>query len=204
MRLLNVITLLATVSLAMVDGDGEGTSAIGPDGEPMDESSQTSELPVKVIQTETGKVLQGTDAPKSGQLEAWLEMNPGYEVAPRSDSEESSSEFEEEDEEEGAKAERKEEIEERKIIDPSGIEEFVADPTDIILSAIQVDDEYSVPTGQTSTASYYGAAHAVIERVEKQSTLLINGTLKHYQVHTHTHIHTHTHTHTHILACNDY
>ncbi|KAJ4942469.1 hypothetical protein JOQ06_012335 [Pogonophryne albipinna] len=165
-----------------VDGDGEGTSAIGPDGEPMDESSQTSELPVKVIQTETGKVLQGTDAPKSGQLEAWLEMNPGYEVAPRSDSEESSSEFEEEDEEEGAKAERKEEIEERKIIDPSGIEEFVADTTDIILSAIQVDDEYSVPTGQTSTASYYGAAHAVIERVEKQSTLLINGTLKHYQV----------------------
>ncbi|XP_034072512.1 probable global transcription activator SNF2L2 isoform X1 [Gymnodraco acuticeps] len=164
-----------------VDGDGEGTSAIGPDGEPMDESSQTSELPVKVIQTETGKVLQGTDAPKSGQLEAWLEMNPGYEVAPRSDSEESSSEFEEEDEEE-AKAERKEEIEERKIIDPSGIEEFVADTTDIILSAIQVDDEYSVPTGQTSTASYYGAAHAVIERVEKQSTLLINGTLKHYQV----------------------
>ncbi|KAL3062457.1 hypothetical protein OYC64_002293 [Pagothenia borchgrevinki] len=165
-----------------VNGDGEGTSAIGPDGEPMDESSQTSELPVKVIQTETGKVLQGTDAPKSGQLEAWLEMNPGYEVAPRSDSEESSSEFEEEDEEEGAKAERKEEIEERKIIDPSGIEEFVADTTDIILSAIQVDDEYSVPTGQTSTASYYGAAHAVIERVEKQSTLLINGTLKHYQV----------------------
>ncbi|KAI9522129.1 putative global transcription activator SNF2L2, partial [Dissostichus eleginoides] len=164
-----------------VDGDGEGTSAIGPDGEPMDDSSQTSELPVKVIQTETGKVLQGTDAPKSGQLEAWLEMNPGYEVAPRSDSEESSSEFEEEDEEEGAKAERKEEIEERKIIDPSEIEEFVADTTDIILSAIQVDDEYSVPTGQTSTASYYGAAHAVIERVEKQSTLLINGTLKHYQ-----------------------
>lgn len=45
--------------------------------QPMDESSQMSELPVKVIQTETGKVLQGTDAPKSSQLEAWLEMNPG-------------------------------------------------------------------------------------------------------------------------------
>lgn len=44
----------------------------------MDESSQMSELPVKVIQTETGKVLQGTDAPKSSQLEAWLEMNPGW------------------------------------------------------------------------------------------------------------------------------
>lgn len=45
-----------------------------------------------------------------------------------------------------------------------------------------VDDEYSVPTGQTSSQSYYGVAHAVIERVEKQSSLLINGMLKHYQV----------------------
>uniref|UniRef100_A0A7N6BFB9 SWI/SNF related, matrix associated, actin dependent regulator of chromatin, subfamily a, member 2 n=1 Tax=Anabas testudineus TaxID=64144 RepID=A0A7N6BFB9_ANATE len=129
-----------------VDGDGEGTSAIGPDGEPMDESSQMSELPVKVIQTETGKVLQGTDAPKSSQLEAWLEMNPGYEVAPRSDSEESGSEFEEE------------------------------------VTKQDVDDEYSVPTGQTSSQSYYGVAHAVIERVEKQSSLLINGMLKQYQI----------------------
>lgn len=46
-----------------------------------------------------------------------------------------------------------------------------------------VDDEYSVPTGHTSSQSYYGVAHAVIERVEKQSSLMINGTLKHYQVH---------------------
>ncbi|KAM8885280.1 putative global transcription activator SNF2L2 isoform 2-T4 [Spinachia spinachia] len=160
-------------------GDGEGTSGIGPDGEPLDESSQMSELPVKVIQTETGKVLQGTDAPKSSQLEAWLEMNPGYEVAPRSDSEESGSEFEEE-EEEGAKAD----AEDEKIIDPNGVEVFVAAANKIIESSKQdVDDEYSVPAGQTSSqSSYYGVAHAVIERVEKQSSLLINGTLKHYQV----------------------
>ncbi|XP_033474870.2 putative global transcription activator SNF2L2 [Epinephelus lanceolatus] len=162
-----------------LDGDGEGPSAIGPDGEPMDESSQMSELPVKVIQTETGKVLQGTDAPKSSQLEAWLEMNPGYEVAPRSDSEESGSEFEEEEEEEGAKPE----TEEKKIIDPNEDEVLGAAAKDIIETAKQdVDDEYSVPTGQTSSQSYYGVAHAVIERVEKQSSLLINGTLKHYQI----------------------
>lgn len=30
--------------------------------------------------------------------------------------------------------------------------------------------------------SYYTVAHAISERVEKQSALLINGTLKHYQV----------------------
>lgn len=45
-----------------------------------------------------------------------------------------------------------------------------------------VDDEYSVPTGQTSSQSYYGVAHAIIERVEKQASLMINGALKHYQV----------------------
>ncbi|XP_023382866.1 transcription activator BRG1-like [Pteropus vampyrus] len=64
--------------------------------QPLDETSQMSDLPVKVIHVESGKILTGTDAPKAGQLEAWLEMNPGYEVAPRSDSEESGSEEEEE------------------------------------------------------------------------------------------------------------
>uniref|UniRef100_A0A3B3DAX5 Probable global transcription activator SNF2L2 n=1 Tax=Oryzias melastigma TaxID=30732 RepID=A0A3B3DAX5_ORYME len=161
-----------------VDGDGEGTSAFGLDGEPIDESSQMSELPVKVIQTETGKVLQGTDAPKSSQLEAWLEMNPGYEVAPRSDSEESGSEFEEEEEDES-----KAETEEKKMMDPSGDGVTVTAAKHIIESAKQdVDDEYSVPTDQTSLQSYYGVAHAVTEKVEKQSTLLINGMLKHYQI----------------------
>uniref|UniRef100_A0A8C6L8T4 SWI/SNF related BAF chromatin remodeling complex subunit ATPase 2 n=1 Tax=Nothobranchius furzeri TaxID=105023 RepID=A0A8C6L8T4_NOTFU len=145
----------------------------------MDESSQMSELPVKVIQTETGKVLQGTDAPKSSQLEAWLEMNPGYEVAPRSDSEESGSEFEEEEEDEMAKAE----TEEKKKRGPNGEEGNVKEAKNIIETAKQdVDDEYSVPTGQTSSQSYYGVAHAVIERVERQSSLLINGTLKQYQI----------------------
>jgi len=55
-----------------------GESALGPDGEPIDESSQMSDLPVKVTHTETGKVLFGPEAPKASQLDAWLEMNPGY------------------------------------------------------------------------------------------------------------------------------
>ncbi|XP_052448173.1 probable global transcription activator SNF2L2 [Carassius gibelio] len=161
-------------------GDAEGMGAIGPDGELIDETSQMSELPVKVIQTETGKVLQGTDAPKSSQLEAWLEMNPGYEVAPRSDSEESGSEFEEEDDEDVVS---RAESEEKKVIDPNSDEVSETAAKHIIESAKQdVDDEYSVQAGETSSQSYYGVAHAVIERVEKQSTLLVNGTLKHYQI----------------------
>uniref|UniRef100_A0A8C5AKB5 SWI/SNF related BAF chromatin remodeling complex subunit ATPase 2 n=1 Tax=Gadus morhua TaxID=8049 RepID=A0A8C5AKB5_GADMO len=149
---------------------GEGTSAIGPDGEPMDESSQMSELPVKVIQTETGKVLQGTEAPKSSQLEAWLEMNPGYEVAPRSDSEDSGSEFEEE-------------VCNLLIKEHLLRKEWKCQTLGHSWSVKQdVDDEYSEPTGEPSSQSYYGVAHAVVERVEKQSTLLVNGSLKHYQV----------------------
>ncbi|XP_076856974.1 putative global transcription activator SNF2L2 isoform X2 [Brachyhypopomus gauderio] len=162
------------------DGDTEGLGIIGPDGEPIDESSQMSELPVKVIQTETGKVLQGTDAPKSSQLEAWLEMNPGYEVAPRSDSEESGSEFEEEDEEEVVS---RAESEEKKVIDPNSDEVSERAAKHIIESAKQdVDDEYSIQADSTSSQSYYGVAHAVIEKVERQSSLLINGTLKQYQI----------------------
>ena len=44
----------------------------------MDESSNMSDVRVKVIQTSTGKVLLGDKAPLSSQLEAWLEMNPGW------------------------------------------------------------------------------------------------------------------------------
>ncbi|KTG33583.1 hypothetical protein cypCar_00028460 [Cyprinus carpio] len=116
-------------------GDAEGMGAIGPDGELIDETSQMSELPVKVIQTETGKVLQGTDAPKSSQLEAWLEMNPGYEVAPRSDSEESGSEFEEEDDEEVAS---RAESEEKKVIDPNSDEVSETAAKHIIEVKIQI------------------------------------------------------------------
>ncbi|KAI1900375.1 hypothetical protein AGOR_G00049310 [Albula goreensis] len=163
-----------------LDENTDGLGTIGPDGEPIDESSQMSELPVKVIQTETGKVLQGTDAPKSSQLEAWLEMNPGYEVAPRSDSEESGSEFEEEDEDEVVS---RPESEEKKIIDPNSDEVSETAAKHIIESAKQdVDDEYNLQAGETSSQSYYGVAHAVTERVEKQSSLLVNGMLKQYQI----------------------
>uniref|UniRef100_A0A1A7YC17 Nucleolin n=1 Tax=Iconisemion striatum TaxID=60296 RepID=A0A1A7YC17_9TELE len=83
----------------MENAEGQ-TPALGPDGEPLDETSQMSDLPVKVIHVDSGNILTGVDAPKAGQLETWLEMNPGYEVAPRSDSEDSEDEEEEEEEEE--------------------------------------------------------------------------------------------------------
>ncbi|XP_038660605.1 probable global transcription activator SNF2L2 isoform X4 [Scyliorhinus canicula] len=157
------------------------SSSLAPDGELLDESSQMSDLPVKVIHVETGKVLQGADAPKAIQLDTWLEMNPGYEVAPRSDTEESGSEYEEEEEDEEAPVAP--DSEEKKIIVPNieDVSDFFA--KQIIECAKQdVDDEYSMRAGMKGSQSYYAVAHAVTERIEKQSTLLINGSLKHYQL----------------------
>lgn len=47
-----------------------------------------------------------------------------------------------------------------------------------------VDDEYSGAAFARGLQSYYSVAHAVTEKVEKQSSLLINGQLKQYQVNT--------------------
>lgn len=45
-----------------------------------------------------------------------------------------------------------------------------------------VDDEYIGAAFARGLQSYYSVAHAVTEKVEKQSSLLINGQLKQYQV----------------------
>lgn len=45
-----------------------------------------------------------------------------------------------------------------------------------------VDDEYGSAAFARGLQSYYAVAHAVTERVDKQSSLLINGQLKQYQV----------------------
>uniref|UniRef100_A0A8D0G8C3 SWI/SNF related BAF chromatin remodeling complex subunit ATPase 2 n=1 Tax=Sphenodon punctatus TaxID=8508 RepID=A0A8D0G8C3_SPHPU len=162
------------------NAEGVG-SGLGPDGEPIDESSQMSDLPVKVTHTETGKVLLGPEAPKASQLDAWLEMNPGYEVAPRSDTEdESDSEYEDEDDDdESSRLDADDKI----VLDPNSEDVSENDAKQIIETAKQdVDDEYSMQYSARGSQSYYTVAHAISERVDKQSSLLINGTLKHYQV----------------------
>ncbi|KAG5853893.1 hypothetical protein ANANG_G00031650 [Anguilla anguilla] len=159
------------------------TPALGPDGEPLDETSQMSDLPVKVIHVDSGKILTGGDAPKAGQLDAWLEMNPGYEVAPRSDSEDSGTEEEEEEEEEQPQPSQAPVEEKKKIPDPDSEDVSEVDVRHIIEHAKQdVDDEYGSAAFARGLQSYYAVAHAVTERVDKQSSLLVNGQLKQYQI----------------------
>ncbi|KAI1884006.1 hypothetical protein AGOR_G00221940 [Albula goreensis] len=168
------------------------TPTLGPDGEPLDETSQMSDLLVKVIHVDSGKILTGIDAPKAGQLEAWLEMNPGYEVAPRSDSEDSGSDEEEvcesfhinSDEDEDQQPQPSSSVEDKKKIpDPDSEDVSEVDARHIIENAKQdVDDEYGNAQFERGLQSYYAVAHAVTERVERQSSLLVNGQLKQYQI----------------------
>uniref|UniRef100_A0A8B9VVP1 SWI/SNF related, matrix associated, actin dependent regulator of chromatin, subfamily a, member 4 n=1 Tax=Anas zonorhyncha TaxID=75864 RepID=A0A8B9VVP1_9AVES len=156
------------------------TPAIGPDGEPLDETSQMSDLPVKVIHVESGKILTGTDAPKAGQLEAWLEMNPGQQPGAQHP-----SSPQEEEEEQPQPAQPALPVEEKKKIpDPDSDDVSEVDARHIIENAKQdVDDEYGVSQALArGLQSYYAVAHAVTERVDKQSTLMVNGVLKQYQI----------------------
>lgn len=45
-----------------------------------------------------------------------------------------------------------------------------------------MDDEYGSASFNRGLQSYYAVAHAVTEKVDKQSSLLVNGQLKQYQV----------------------
>uniref|UniRef100_A0A1A8E8D8 SWI/SNF related, matrix associated, actin dependent regulator of chromatin, subfamily a, member 4 n=2 Tax=Nothobranchius kadleci TaxID=1051664 RepID=A0A1A8E8D8_NOTKA len=73
--------------------------------------------------------------------------------------------------------------EKKKITDPDSEDVSEVDVQHIIENAKQdVDDEYSGAAFARGLQSYYAVAHAVTEKVEKQSTLLINGQLKQYQI----------------------
>lgn len=56
------------------------------------------DLHATVIETATGRVLSGDDAPLESQVQGWLEMHPGWARAPREDQDDSDlSEVDDED-----------------------------------------------------------------------------------------------------------
>ncbi|GAB6025095.1 putative global transcription activator SNF2L2 [Chamberlinius hualienensis] len=138
--------------------------------EVMDESSQQSDLHVTVREVDTGKILSGKEAPLTSQLDEWLKTNPGFEVVPRQESDDEMSEDEADDQTAAPKVE-----------DPvpststaGNTEELKSEE----LEKAQDDDEY-----RAQELNYYGIAHAVRESIYEQSTLLVNGKLKEYQIH---------------------
>lgn len=133
----------------------------------MDEASQQSDLRINVIETSSGKVLSGKEAPLASQIDTWLEMNPGYEVAPR----EASDEEDDGDGDEYSSEDEAEEMQERHPMDTETVR-------DVIQSAAGEDDEYKAGGYQ----NYYNIAHAIRETVTEQASIMVFGKLKEYQV----------------------
>ncbi|GIY43299.1 hypothetical protein CDAR_27011 [Caerostris darwini] len=139
----------------------------------IDECSQQSDLRVNVIETATGKTLTGANAPLASQLEAWLEMHPGYEVAPReaSDDDEDGDEYtSDSDEEDEPPKPPKTQV----PMKCTGEEAKQA-----LNSATAEDDEYMNCGGYQN---YYNIAHAIGEEVKEQASVMVNGKLKEYQI----------------------
>lgn len=118
-----------------------------------DEASQASDVKVTVVETATGKTLSVEEAPLASQVQAWLEMNPGWEVVPREEDEVGSDDDETDEEEEGKP--KKISTEEKLIpVDELNKSKGLPKPvTEIIHKAKVEDDEYRISTGEQS---YYG------------------------------------------------
>ncbi|GFS58566.1 hypothetical protein TNIN_482531 [Trichonephila inaurata madagascariensis] len=139
----------------------------------IDESSQQSDLRVNVIETSTGKTLTGANAPLASQLEAWLEMHPGYEVAPR----EASDDDEDGEDDTSDSDEEQEQPKTHKVVQAG--EQSGEETKQALTVATTEDDEYSNCGGYQN---YYNIAHAIGEEVKEQASIMVNGNLKAYQI----------------------
>ena len=139
----------------------------GGNGGEVDEDSH-----VKVTNLGTGEVLEGEQAPRLSELDAWLDAHQGWEVVPRS-AEEEDDEFDDDNSNSnnaaGNNAGKAEGGAQAVTIGADG---------EVILPQVE-DDEY---TSQT-TSAFYGSAHRIKERVTGQASILVGGTLKQYQIH---------------------
>ncbi|XP_055342258.1 transcription activator BRG1-like [Paramacrobiotus metropolitanus] len=131
-----------------------------------DESSQSSDQAVHVIEVATGKILRGDDAPRASHLEQWLEQHPEYEVAPRDESED----------EEGSE---NEEEAKRKNVETGKADEEVQE---LLRTAKAEDDEYGQSEVDAANQNYYQMAHAIREVVTVQPSIMVGGQLKAYQL----------------------
>ncbi|XP_076812065.1 SWI/SNF-related matrix-associated actin-dependent regulator of chromatin subfamily A member 4-like [Clavelina lepadiformis] len=153
----NIVKLVKEHKLALAKKKGKRKKKKSED-----EEDQDRHVAVKNI--ETGEILHGETAPKASNLDAWLEMHPNFQVAPREESDEE-EEDEGEEQSQPEKSEQKEENEKKE------------DNLDDIANA-ELDDEYTTYDSNT----YYAVAHNINEKISEQPKMLVNGTLKEYQI----------------------
>ncbi|XP_031623393.1 ATP-dependent helicase brm isoform X3 [Contarinia nasturtii] len=117
------------------------------------------DLRVTVVNPTTGQRYSGDDGPLLRDLQRWLDAHPGFEWVD-TDTEDSDNE------------------EEIKKEDTTADEENDKEKAEELLKKPKVeDDEY-----KTEEQTYYSIAHTVHEKVTKQAKIMVNGTLKEYQV----------------------
>ncbi|XP_052848802.1 ATP-dependent helicase brm isoform X2 [Drosophila gunungcola] len=138
----------------------------------IDEGSIVADMRVHVVEQCTGKKLTGDDAPMLKHLHRWLNMHPGWDWI---DDEEDSC---------GSSDDHKPKVEEQPMATedvtdkaaPTG-SEGQDDPKDLITKAKVEDDEY-----RTEEQTYYSIAHTIHEKVVEQASIMVNGSLKEYQI----------------------
>ncbi|CAH2233928.1 jg14685 [Pararge aegeria aegeria] len=132
----------------------------------MDDSSQTSDSRISVMDPKTGETLRGEEAPLLSQFKDWMETHPGWEVL--SDSDDSGDDSQ--DDERRERREQRHEKTDREKTDEEKAREMIK-------KAKVEDDEY-----KTEEQTYYSIAHTVHESVTEQASILVNGNLKEYQI----------------------
>ena len=126
----------------------------------LDENSQNAEMRVRVKEISTGKILRGEDAPLASELEAWMEKNPGYEEVPRDEDSDDDTDDEE------------------KKVASTDTDDVIAKAKEEAAAAEKADEEGAPAKGE----DYYAIAHTISEEITKQSSLLVGGQLKEYQL----------------------
>ena len=138
------------------------------------QGDEDGERRVHVHNPVTGERLVGKDAPAESQLETWLEMHPGFEVAPRDEE----SDDEEKQSEQPTQEQRPLSSASKGSIGVDG-EDDVKNVIESARMEVMEDDDYKRGSSENN---YYAMAHSVVEPVDKQPSNMINGELKKYQL----------------------
>lgn len=138
-----------------------------------DDETPDADRHVPVVDTETGVVLKGDDAPVAHDLDLWLETHPGYQVAPRQEQE--SDEEEDDEDEDGDASDVGKDAAQKKSEKEKKREEYGKDEEDI--QKEEVDDPAAMESRQ-----YYNIAHSFQEDITEQPSILVGGHLKEYQL----------------------
>ncbi|XP_047104196.1 ATP-dependent helicase brm-like [Schistocerca piceifrons] len=149
----------------------------------LDESSQMADR-IALLHTATGQMLRGDQMPSGGQLQTWLELNPGWQVVYDDENgadDDSDNDSQQDEDYRGLCDEivpdlHKNENQHMRTGENLSDEEMMQA---VIQKAKAEDDEYK---NTTEEQTYYSIAHSINEKITEQASIMVNGKLKEYQI----------------------